>query len=64
MKAIKIYLSPLQDPCSEALLTLAKWKTALGRCRKTKGSQFHVVGPTTEEQRLCVVRYIQSVELL
>src|SRR6218665_2406650 len=58
---------PLQDPYSEALLIQAKRKRTVlrrwwnreqapfGRCLRSTGSPFQVVGPTTENERVCIV---------
>jgi len=61
-----MYIAPLQDPYSEALPTQAKrkwtvlrrwwnWEQALfGRCLRSIGSPFHVAGPTTEKEWVCI----------
>jgi len=58
-QSIKIYTAPLQDPYSEALPTQAKrkkWEQApFGRCLRSIGRPFQVVGPTTEKERVCIV---------
>jgi len=66
-QSVKIYIAPLQDTYSEALPTQAKrkrkvlrrwwnWEQALfGRCLRSTGSPFGVVGPTTENERVCIV---------
>jgi len=65
-QSFKIYIAPLQDPYSEALLTQAKWKRTVlrklcnweqalfGRCLRSIWSPFQVVGPTTEKERVCI----------
>ena len=64
---IQIYIALLQYPYLEVLLTQAKWKwkvfrswwiweqAPFGRCLRSEGSPLHVVGPTTEKKRLCIV---------
>src|SRR6218665_3038347 len=66
-QSIKIYIAPLQDPYSEALQTQAKRKRTVlrrwwnreqipfGRCLRSIGSPFHVVGPTTEKHQLSFI---------
>src|SRR6218665_3334475 len=56
-----------KDPYSETLLTQAKRKRTVlrrwwnreqapfGRCLRSTGSPFQVVGPTTENERVCIV---------
>jgi len=65
-QSIKIYKAPLQDTYSEALPTQAKrkrtvfrrwwnWEQApFGRCLRSTGSPFQVVGPTTANERVCI----------
>ena len=56
---------PLQDPYSEALLTQAKLKRKVlrrwwncngtfGRCLRSVRSPFHIAGPTTDNEWVCV----------
>jgi len=59
--------SSSSDPYLEALPTQAKWKRTVlrrlwnwkrapfGRCLKSIGSPFQVVGPTREKERICTV---------
>jgi len=66
-QSIKIYIAALKDPYSEALPIQAKrnrtvlrrwwnWEQApFGRCLRSIGSPFQVVGPTTEKERFCIV---------
>src|SRR6218665_3345085 len=56
-----------KDPYSETLLTQAKRKRTVlrrwwnreqapfGKCLRSTGSPFQVVGPTTENERVCIV---------
>ena len=60
-------MAPLQEPYSEELLTQAKRKRTVlrrwwnweqvpfGRCLRSIGSPFQVVGQTTEIERVCIV---------
>ena len=63
-QSVKIYIAPLQDTYSEALPTQAKRKRSLekvvelasfGRCLRSTGSPFQVFGPSTENERVCIV---------
>jgi len=69
-QSVKFYIAlqaPLQDTYSEALPIQAKrkrtvlrrwwnWEQApFGRCLRSTGSPFQVVGPTTEKERVCIV---------
>jgi len=66
-QSIKIYIAPLQDPYSKVLQIQAKRKRTLlrrwwnreqapfGRCLRSIGSPFQVVGPTTEKETVCIV---------
>ena len=63
-QSIKVYKAPLQDPYSEVLPTQTKRKRSLekvvelrkapfGRCLRSIGSPFQVVGK--EKERACIV---------
>jgi len=66
-QSVKIYIAPLQDTYSEVLPTQAKrkrrvfrrwwnWEQApFGRCLRSTGSSFQGFGPTTENERVCIV---------
>src|SRR6218665_1890785 len=65
-QSITIYITPLQDPYSEGLLTQAKWNRSLQKLVKRRtgtiwemhqirGKPNQVVGPTTEKGWLCDV---------
>jgi len=61
-QSVEIYIAPLQDSYSEALLTQAKWKRTVlrrwwnweqatfGRCLRSTGSPFQVFGPTNHRK--------------
>ena len=69
IQSINMYITSLQDPYSEALPTQVTLKrtvlrrtwwwnwehSPLARCLRSIGSPFHVVGPTTENERVCIV---------
>src|SRR6218665_1611048 len=66
-QSIKIYIAPLHDPYSEALLTQAKRKRTglrrwwngeqapFGRCLKSIGRPVQAVGSRKEKEEVCIV---------
>ena len=66
-QSVKTYIAPLQDTYSEALPNQSKrkrtvlrrwwnWEQApFWRCLRSTGRSFQVVGPTTENEGVCIV---------
>src|SRR6218665_971498 len=72
-QSIKIYIAPFQESYSEALPTQAKRKRTVsrkwwnceqapfGRCLRSIGRPFQVVGPTTEKEICLCLLYLMCL---